>query len=326
MKTALDTSPTNKRSEYLATNSPEVDFALVLARVIDSVKQNPSELRQAIYELARIKLHRADQTSRTSTVERVADPASLDLDVIWDEEWQKNLLETAIERVEAISSKQDELQALQSLDHLIENLNISEPASSNAPAGPALLIDHSPPNQGGTPGVDAWPRQLAFLQPKNLPFLLWQLKRLSSFRWRGGTGPTLRIFMVLAVAVTLYATLNRFGFFGRPDIVTSSVPPVEVVQPVERTAVDTAAEEDRARGFPLPSVYGIYAVSDGKLFELEALPGRVPDQRIFMSAIISKPSKTVIEDGRIFFVAFRRDLATSAPDRIAVRYRVQPEE
>ena len=50
----------------------------------------------------------------------------------------------------------------------------------------------------------------------------------------------------------------------------------------------SAEEQERVRGFPLPGVYGIYAVSAGKLYELDALPGRVPDQRIFMSAIMTE--------------------------------------
>jgi RNA polymerase sigma-70 factor (ECF subfamily) len=32
-------------------------------------------------------------------VERVADPVSLHLEVTWDEEWEKNLMEAAIERI-----------------------------------------------------------------------------------------------------------------------------------------------------------------------------------------------------------------------------------
>jgi len=42
---------------------------------------------------------RSDETARTSTVERIPDPASLNLDAIWDNEWEKNLVEAAMERV-----------------------------------------------------------------------------------------------------------------------------------------------------------------------------------------------------------------------------------
>jgi RNA polymerase sigma-70 factor (ECF subfamily) len=35
----------------------------------------------------------------TATVERIADPASLKLESIWDEEWKKNIVDAAMERV-----------------------------------------------------------------------------------------------------------------------------------------------------------------------------------------------------------------------------------
>jgi RNA polymerase sigma factor (sigma-70 family) len=40
-----------------------------------------------------------DETTRTSTVARVPDPASFDLDACWEEQWRKNLLEAATESV-----------------------------------------------------------------------------------------------------------------------------------------------------------------------------------------------------------------------------------
>ena len=42
---------------------------------------------------------RHDETSKTPSIERVPDPASFDLDAVWDEEWEKNLMEAAIDRV-----------------------------------------------------------------------------------------------------------------------------------------------------------------------------------------------------------------------------------
>jgi RNA polymerase sigma-70 factor (ECF subfamily) len=41
----------------------------------------------------------AEDSTRTSTVERVPDPASVNVDDYWEEQWQKHLLNTAIERV-----------------------------------------------------------------------------------------------------------------------------------------------------------------------------------------------------------------------------------
>ena len=71
--------------------------------------------------------------------------------------------------------------------------------------------------------------------------------------------------------------------------------------------------------FALPTVYGVYAVNDGQLHELEPLAGRVPDERVFMSTPIRTPSRTTLADGRIAFIIYRRDAANSAPDRVTVR-------
>jgi hypothetical protein len=72
-------------------------------------------------------------------------------------------------------------------------------------------------------------------------------------------------------------------------------------------------------GFPLPTVYGIYAVSGGQLFELEPLVGRVPDQRVFMSTPVKMASRTVLPDGRAVFIIYRRDAANSTPEPVSVR-------
>jgi RNA polymerase sigma-70 factor (ECF subfamily) len=50
---------------------------------------------------------RPDETARTSTVERVPDPASLDLDKVWEEHWEKNLLDVAMDNVKRqVSARQ----------------------------------------------------------------------------------------------------------------------------------------------------------------------------------------------------------------------------
>jgi RNA polymerase sigma-70 factor (ECF subfamily) len=42
--------------------------------------------------------------TRTATVERVADPASMDLDGVWELEWQRNVFDAAVARVKAKAS------------------------------------------------------------------------------------------------------------------------------------------------------------------------------------------------------------------------------
>ena len=60
-----------------------------------------------------------DGTSRTDTVNRVPDPASLDLNSVWEEEWQKNILDAAIERVkQQVTPKQFQIFDLSVLREL----------------------------------------------------------------------------------------------------------------------------------------------------------------------------------------------------------------
>ncbi len=58
-------------------------------------------------KVAKQSLASSDDTNGTDTVARIPDPASLELDSVWEEEWQKNLLDAAIERVkDLVSPKQ----------------------------------------------------------------------------------------------------------------------------------------------------------------------------------------------------------------------------
>jgi hypothetical protein len=74
---------------------------------------------------------------------------------------------------------------------------------------------------------------------------------------------------------------------------------------------------------PLPSAYGLYALSNGQLTELDLLPIKVPDPRVALSAAISTPSRAHLPAGQLQFVVYRRDLASDAPDRVAMRVVAQ---
>jgi len=58
----------------------------------------------------------ADETSRTATVNRVADPNAENLDALFENEWRKNLLATALERVRGSFS----LKQFQIFDLLVQ--------------------------------------------------------------------------------------------------------------------------------------------------------------------------------------------------------------
>jgi hypothetical protein len=91
------------------------------------------------------------------------------------------------------------------------------------------------------------------------------------------------------------------------------------------------SSEDRAKlinnspkpPFPLPTSFGIYALSDNKLIKLETLPIKVPDPRVALSAEITKPSTTTISGNKPAFILFRRDLLNNAPEKVTLRVVAQ---
>ena len=80
-----------------------------------------------------------------------------------------------------------------------------------------------------------------------------------------------------------------------------------------------AADATPKLPFPLPTSFGIYALNDNKLTELEALPINVPDPRVALSAEIRSPSNVTFTDHRPAFILFRRDLLNSAPQKVVLR-------
>jgi hypothetical protein len=276
----------------LAAPAAEVDFALVLSRVIGSVSDDPAQLRNMVYELARIRLER--EVLQTNPPINPLETRHLTL----------ALLESAIEHVEAFHSKHNNLKA-RALDRLTDR---SEPRKS------VLVINRT------SPSLDT--RSFANLTRE--PGTSRALDR--SWLWPG-VAPLLRGAIVAILAFAISMVMDRqFGLFGSRAL----QPVASVVQKIERVgskliaqipgqALPSSTMPSQSSGFPLPSVYGIYAVSGGQLHELEPLVGRVPDQRVFMSTPIRTPSRSVLPDGRAEFIIYRRDITNNAPDRITVR-------
>jgi hypothetical protein len=262
------------KGNQLPATSLEVDFSLVLARTINSIKNDPSQLRNAIYELARIKL-------QNEALGQYPHMSILELRRLM------LALETAIERVETHSS-QDEFDAVQPARYLTND----QVRLSNH-----LIFDQSSPI----------PYQSVTAREASIPFI--STRKQSWFRpaslIRGG------IVAIVMVALCVIVTLPRLATSSTPNVIQKTDTP-------EPSPMRPGAQP-QSPGFPLPTVYGVYAISNGQLYELEVLPGRVPDQRVSISAPVKTPSRTLLADGRIAFIVFRRDVATSAPDRMSVR-------
>jgi RNA polymerase sigma factor (sigma-70 family) len=64
-------------------------------RILDQLKKRQQLASQTLNTSTTI----TDEGTRTNVVERFPDPAGFDLAAIWDEEWERNLLQTALDRI-----------------------------------------------------------------------------------------------------------------------------------------------------------------------------------------------------------------------------------
>ena len=212
-------------------------------------------------------------------------------------------LETAIERVETASSQRDAIptRAPVALSQISDAGSNEGLATHDA----IVLIDQAPADATSAPRALRESQRSA-----RVPARFKALLRLG-------------VLAVLTAAIVI--VLDReFHLLSPapPAPVEHAIVPSPVPLPAQTASaasVHQAAAPTSSPSGPLPSVYGVYAVSGGKLYELEPLVGRVPEQRVFMSATTKTPSDTVLPDGHVTFVAYRRDIASNAPDRVAVR-------
>jgi RNA polymerase sigma factor (sigma-70 family) len=72
-------------------------------RIIDQMRkrEKPGRAEGSPSVAAKPPSAGADETERTATIERIPDPRGLELTVIWDAEWEKHLMEAAMERLKS---------------------------------------------------------------------------------------------------------------------------------------------------------------------------------------------------------------------------------
>jgi RNA polymerase sigma-70 factor (ECF subfamily) len=67
-------------------------LTIVRWRVADQFRKRQQHMQP-------LQLHRETATQGTATIERVADPGAIDLEAMWDEEWQRTMFTAALARV-----------------------------------------------------------------------------------------------------------------------------------------------------------------------------------------------------------------------------------
>ena len=284
----------------------EVEFALVLARMIESVKNDPKDLRQAIYELARYKLQDQFGHGDAANVRRT-----------------QQALEHAIRGVEFFAAKHDRLPmpapqpspaqlidpktpatmapvTIEPADLVVPASQVPQPQARRAPEPRRPATPPGPPTPHRRP---SW----AF-QRRVLALTMILVAGLIGFQQR------------VRVADFLHDFLHDLAR-SNGQVAVSPAPTPASSEPASSAQTAPAAPKPAEIKPPplLPTDYGVYAVSDDKLFELHQVPGRPPDMRIAISAAIRTPSQTLLPNGQPRFIVFRRDLPPSSNDQPAVR-------
>jgi hypothetical protein len=275
-----DLIPSDRDRPELA--SLEVEFALVIARMIDSLKNNPEDMRHAIYELARYKLQEQFPNVNAEEKERT-----------------QQALETAIRGVEAFTEQH--AGVLAPALHL--QLNGPRTASTAGDLfnpelipqiGPSshLNLDAQRNTNGSKHSHAPWPR----------------LRRAA--------------IMIVILAIILVAVQQRERLLSLahiPPKLEQKATIEERIAPLQASD-HPVPTPPTAKPAPLrPTDYGVYAVSNDALIGLSVLSGRPPDIRVAVSAPITAPSRTILSNGHPKFIVFRRDVASSITDHAEVR-------
>ena len=262
--------------------STEVQFALVIARMIDSVKNSPADMRQAVYDLARYKLREQFTYADAKDIERT-----------------RQALEAAIRGVEEFSKLHAGSPAPTSPLQVDGARAVA--LTAGRPAPPALISRiRTRPHLQIEPPVSAAPK-MAHVSWLHLGWAL----------------AVITVVMGLLIVVRQQDRLLSFTH-DPPNFPaqTTSEPPRQSLA----IASNPAPEPPAATPVPLrPTDYGVYAISNESLVELALLPGRPPDIRIAVSAALKIPNRTLLANGHPRFIVFRRDLVSNVSDHAEVR-------
>ena len=337
-----------------STSSLEVDFALVLLNGIESAKKDSAQLRHIVYELARLSLEREvrkqehDGSPSVNVCETPRLMLAFEAAIGHVERFSRQQEKLPYPPADLRSLHGPDCPADAAVYELRQSPQAYQARKSNEAHAPYESHELYEPVRGESAEVPPPGLVEPNVTGSNQAWNTIDTRGLRgghvAKQQTGGSALLLRglvfSFAVVVPSLVAYALLKP-GVEMAPAARTSIVhvrhpagPPTEatsrrpllvaaaspdfVQQSSSEGRITIKAAQSEQPSWPLPSVYGVYAVSGGQLIELEPLVGRVPD-KVFMTSPISTPSRTRLADGRIGFIVFRRDVANSPPDRIAVR-------
>ncbi|MHC4050402.1 hypothetical protein [Bradyrhizobium sp. 25ACV] len=282
-----------------AANAPSAQqikagFIRLLSSRIRAVSDDPRQMREIVYELARVKL--LEQFTHADARE--------------SREFQQ-VLERAIKEVE----RSFERSAASEPQKIVAATDVPVPPPGHTPAPPPIpmssAVSASPPaaKDAGAPrrpvasprSPDQPKRSGAFTFPVRLAGILLLMAGASSavIYW-----PRLRT----QVSALSQLVLPSERAPGTPEPRPATAPTPSESASVERSP-DSAKEPAPPAhpSMPLPTTFGVYALNEGQLQELKPVPGKIPDRRVAISAAINTPSATTLTSGDVHFIVFRPD-------------------
>jgi hypothetical protein len=311
------------RGESVGLRSP--DHYAMLQEAIEGAMRDHDSLRALVYERARFNLKRellfGDSSVRLTTlVQQVVE------------------FEEAVARIEA-EARNDELQlpspdpppppSIQTIPKpSTKAVQILTPAPAPAPAATQLVDISSIRNADRYPSS---PRIEEVSPPRAsshvivialLAMLVLGTAAIAGILWRW---PQPRSSVEVtserpALPPKIESQISSAASAALPSAASAPTAPASAVSQLEATKEAAAATPKPASlPYPLPSSFGVYALTGNKLVELHPTPISVPDARVALSAEIKTPSPTTIDDTRPAFILFRRDLLNNAPSKLTLR-------
>jgi hypothetical protein len=286
--------PSIAPDQPVARHGQEIEYALILSRLIDTVKDDPAQMRATVYEFARARLQ-------------------ADMSIVDEDERRRLLeaLETAIKGVEAFSMRHPGK----------DRLAIAPP-----PAAPTVQISLAGAGADG-PAATSMTTSVYPLSPADGDILPPERSHQEVRIVLEQRAPVVSMLMRFSVGMLLFGLVVALAYNKQDlpewrDRFTAFLTGSEYKPAAAATAATDAkpaAAQPSPPPFPLPSDYGVYVLSNGALSELTALSTQVPDKRIAVSTPVNQPSLTTLPEGKARFVIFRRELVGNAPERVEVR-------
>ena len=283
------TDPGDTAANAPNTREIKAGFVRLLSDRIGETSADPKQLREIVYELARVKLR--EQFTHADARE------SRDL---------LQILERAIEEVER-SFKGSVAATPQNVTEISTAVpsSVASPSPPPIPAAPPVLTIAAAPQPAEPPRRPVAPSKSPDRPKRSRAFT-------SVIRWA-----VLLLILAVGIGVAYWPRLKT-KFAALPQIAQRQTAsrdaqpqPAALPNPRETAERTPDSQKEPARpaqpSMPLPTTFGVYALSDGQLQELKAVPGKIPDRRVAISAAINTPSATTLTSGDVKFIVFRPD-------------------